>query len=389
MKIALIASDNNATSGAFLSMTNLALQLNQLGVETIIVIPPDGPFVGPGDGEAILKEKGLRYYVVPSISWVVPGWYPSSMLVSLGQVKRILKNKVYARELTKILKTEHVDLVHINTSYSCFGAFAAKRAGIPYVWHIREFLEEDQGNRFYFPRYSHRLMSRASLVIAISNSIYEKYSKVITKEKIKVIYNGIDTEQFYMPGRHIFKDSRITLCYVGGLSELKGTDDLIEACRLLNARGYKDSYRLLIAGRGNEAYEAQLRDRINQYELDNIEMLGFRTDVPQVMEQADVSIVTSRCEAFGRVTVEAMLTGNLVLGADSAGTKELLQDGKLGVLYECGNPESIKEQVIFIIENRDSLTDKADVARTYMREHMSARKNAENIYREYRRILGE
>ncbi|QWT54173.1 glycosyltransferase family 4 protein [Eubacterium sp. MSJ-33] len=389
MKIALIASDNNATSGAFLSMTNLALQLNQLGVETIIVIPPDGPFVGPGDGEAILKEKGLRYYVVPSISWVVPGWYPSSMLVSLGQVKHILKNKVYARELTKILKAEHVDLVHINTSYSCFGAFAAKRAGIPYVWHIREFLEEDQGNRFYFPRYSHRLMSRASLVIAISNSIYEKYSKVITKEKIKVIYNGIDTEQFYMPGRHIFKDSRITLCYVGGLSELKGTDDLIEACRLLNARGYKDSYRLLIAGRGNEAYEAQLRDRINQYELDNIEMLGFRTDVPQVMEQADVSIVTSRCEAFGRVTVEAMLTGNLVLGADSAGTKELLQDGKLGVLYECGNPESIKEQVIFIIENCDSLTDKADVARTYMREHMSARKNAENIYREYRRILGE
>lgn len=389
MKIALIASDNNATSGAFLSMTNLALQLNQLGVETIIVIPPDGPFVGPGDGEAILKEKGLRYYVVPSISWVVPGWYPSSMLVSLGQVKHILKNKVYARELTKILKAEHVDLVHINTSYSCFGAFAAKRAGIPYVWHIREFLEEDQGNRFYFPRYSHRLMSCASLVIAISNSIYEKYSKVITKEKIKVIYNGIDTGQFYMPGRHIFKDSRITLCYVGGLSELKGTDDLIEACRLLNARGYKDSYRLLIAGRGNEAYEAQLRDRINQYELDNIEMLGFRTDVPQVMEQADVSIVTSRCEAFGRVTVEAMLTGNLVLGADSAGTKELLQDGKLGVLYECGNPESIKEQVIFIIENRDSLTDKADVARTYMREHMSARKNAENIYREYRRILGE
>lgn len=389
MKIALIASDNNATSGAFLSMTNLALQLNQLGVETIIVIPPDGPFVGPGDGEAILKEKGLRYYVVPSISWVVPGWFPSSMLVSLGQIKRILKNKVYARELTKILKAEHVDLVHINTSYSYFGAFAAKRAGIPYVWHIREFLEEDQGNRFYFPRYSHRLMSRASLVIAISNSIYEKYSKVITKEKIKVIYNGIDTEQFYMPGRHIFKDSQITLCYVGGLSELKGTDDLIEACRLLNARGYKDSYRLLIAGRGNEAYEAQLRDRINQYELDNIEMLGFRTDVPQVMEQADVSIVTSRCEAFGRVTVEAMLTGNLVLGADSAGTKELLQDGKLGVLYECGNPESIKEQVIFIIENRDSLTDKADVARTYMREHMSARKNAENIYREYRRILGE
>ncbi len=389
MKVALIASDNNASSGAFLSMTNLALQLNELNVETVIVIPPDGPFVGPGDGEAILKEKGLRYYVVPSISWVVPGWYPEKILVSLGQIKRLWKNKVYARKLTKILKKEHVDLVHINTSYSCFGAFAAKQAGIPYVWHIREFLEEDQGNRFYFPRYAHRLMSHASLVIAISNSIYEKYSKVIKKEKIKVIYNGIDTAEFYMPSRKIFQSSQITLCYVGGLSELKGTDDLIEACRLLNERGYKDSYRLLIAGRGNEVYEAQLEEKIGQYHLDNIHMLGFRTDVPHVLEQADVSIVTSRYEAFGRVTVEAMLSGNLVLGADSAGTKELLQDGTLGVLYECGNPESIMEKVVYIIENRSSLTDKADAARAYMKEHMSARRNAENIYREYRRILGE
>ena len=40
MKVALIASDNNASSGAFLSMTNLAIQLNQLHVKTIVIIPP-------------------------------------------------------------------------------------------------------------------------------------------------------------------------------------------------------------------------------------------------------------------------------------------------------------------------------------------------------------
>ena len=41
MKVALIASDNNASSGAFLSMTNLAIQLNQLHVKTIVIIPKD------------------------------------------------------------------------------------------------------------------------------------------------------------------------------------------------------------------------------------------------------------------------------------------------------------------------------------------------------------
>ena len=136
-------------------------------------------------------------------------------------------------------------------------------------------------------------------------------------------------------------------------------------------------------------YEAQLKQRIKDYKLENIELLGFRSDVPAVMEQADVSIITSRCEAFGRVTVESMLTGNLVLGADSAGTKELLQDGKLGILFERGNPESIRNQIIYIISHRAQLQEKAKEARSYMAQHMTAKRNAENIYREYQRILGE
>ena len=335
MKVALIASDNNASSGAFLSMTNLAIQLNQLHVKTIVIIPKEGPYVGPGDGVNLLRKHKIKYYVVPSISGVVSCDFPRNILATLGQIKYILRNKIYARGLAGILKKEHVDLVHINTVYSYFGAYAARKVNIPYVWHIREFLEEDQGNEFYFPKYMYKLMNRADLVIAISRSIYKKYNKSLHKNVMKVIYNGIDIDQFYKPERQIFEDSILKLCYVGGLSELKGTDDLIEACRLLNQE------------------------------------------------------VTSRGEAVGRVTVEAMLTGNLVLGADSAGTKELLKDGKFGVLYQCGNPESIKQKMLYILNHKEELREIAKTARDFMAEHMTAKKNAENIYREYQRILGE
>ena len=367
MKVALIASDNNASSGAFLSMTNLAIQLNQLHVKTIVIIPKEGPYVGPGDGVNLLRKHKIKYYVVPSISGVVSCDFPRNILATLGQIKYILRNKIYARGLAGILKKEHVDLVHINTVYSYFGAYAARKVNIPYVWHIREFLEEDQGNEFYFPKYMYKLMNRADLVIAISRSIYKKYSKSL----------------------QIFEDSILKLCYVGGLSELKGTDDLIEACRLLNQEGYQDAYRLMIAGRGGEEYEEALREKLKANHIENVELLGFRSDVPDVMAQADVSVVTSRCEAFGRVTVEAMLTGNLVLGADSAGTKELLKDGKFGVLYQCGNPESIKQQMLYILNHKEELRETAKTARDFMAEHMTAKKNAENIYREYQRILGE
>ena len=74
-----------------------------------------------------------------------------------------------------------------------------------------------------------------------------------------------------------------------------------------------------------------------------------------------------------------MLTGNLVLGADSAGTKELLKDGKFGVLYQCGNPESIKQQMLYILNHKEELQETAKTARDFMAEHMTAKKNAENI----------
>lgn len=389
MKVALIASDNNASSGAFLSMTNLAIQLNQLGVETLIVIPPDGMFVGPGDGEALLKQYKLNYKVMPSLTWIIPMEFQKTILTTLGQLKYIFRNKIYARRLAKLLRKEQVDIVHINTSYSYFGVYAARYARLPFVWHIREFLEEDQRNCFYFKKYAYRLLNQAALVVAISQSIYQKYCTIIKKDTLKVIYNGIDTKQFYKPERTIFSSDRLTLCYVGGLSEPKGTDDLIEACKMLNVEGYAHAYRLLLAGRGDEAYEKTLKEKIKAYDLKNIEFLGYQKNVPAVMEQADVSVVTSKSEAFGRVTVEAMLTGNLVLGADSAGTKELLRDGEFGVLYQCGNPDSLKEQILYIMKHQKELRSKAAHARSYMAETMTAQRNAEAVYAEYKRILGD
>ena len=91
MKVALIASDNNASSGAFLSMTNLAIQLNQLHVKTIVIIPKEGPYVGPGDGVNLLRKHKIKYYVVPSISGVVSCDFPRNILATLGQIKYILR----------------------------------------------------------------------------------------------------------------------------------------------------------------------------------------------------------------------------------------------------------------------------------------------------------
>lgn len=48
-----------------------------------------------------------------------------------------------------LMRSRDIDIVHINTSWTYVGALAAKKAKIPFIWHIREFLEEDQDRRIW------------------------------------------------------------------------------------------------------------------------------------------------------------------------------------------------------------------------------------------------
>ena len=65
-------------------------------------------------------------------------------------------------------------------------------------------------------------------------------------------------------------------------------------------------------------------------------IVPFQSDLYELRKHADIALMCSRGEALGRVTVEAMLSENLVIGADSAGTKEIIQNKVTGYLYKTG-----------------------------------------------------
>ena len=67
---------------------------------------------------------------------------------------------------------------------------------------------------------------------------------------------------------------------------------------------------------------------------------------------ADVTLVCSRWEAFGRVIVEAMLAGKPVIAtANSGGTAELIEEGKTGLLYERGNHIELADKIQYLYKN--------------------------------------
>ncbi len=116
-----------------------------------------------------------------------------------------------------------------------------------------------------------------------------------------------------------------------------------------------------------------------------VHFLGFRTDLPEIYKNSDIAIVSSKAEAFGRVTVEAMMGGTLVVGADTAGTKEIIGE-RYGVLYKQGDSHDLAEKLKFILANKEKYCDVAKCGQKYALHTFTAKKNAENVLKIYSQL---
>ena len=382
MRVMLIASDNNRTSGAFLSMVALARLLRTVHhIDAFVILP------NQGNGEALLEENHIPFTYVESRDWVIPikRKRDQKLLEEIAEKRRV--NEKAISELQRIIVRHQVDLVHINTTYSYVGAIAALKTSTPFVWHIREFLEEDQENTLWDREKGNELIRQADKVVAISQSIYEKYQKIVPEDRLVCIYNGIDATKFYKPDKRIFVNSVIRFIQIGGFELYKGQIEFSKACARLYADGYRN-FEVWFVGTGRQEVRRQVEQILSGLAMNNmVRYWGYQKNVCEYLEQADIAFTCSKSEAFGRTTVEAMLSGNLVIGASSAGTKELIRDGETGILYRQGNDEDLYEKMKTAINNVEWSRMLAKQGQKYMYNHMTAEINAKNIVQLYHSIL--
>lgn len=381
-RILFISSDNNKVSGAFLCLVELCDYLiNKYGLDVFVILPYYG------NGKSLLDAKSIPNYTINSFGWGIElsRERDSKCLKEISDKK--LVNDGAIRKIMDFIRVNEFDLVHINSSYSYVGAIAALKENIPFVWHIRELLEEGQNNTMWNRKKGNELINKSNKVIAISNAVKEKYSKYVDVDKIKTIYDGVDIEKFYNPQKTIFNNSSIKFIFIGNVAIYKGILDFVEACILLNNSNFND-FEVLIVGAGDDQVIDEVKRRFSDANMTSrVKFLGYQKDVTPFLNESDIFCMCTRWEAFGRTTVEAMLSGNLVIGANTAGTKDLINDGVTGILYEQGNAEDLCEKMLFAINNKSQSIEIADSGRKYMFENMSAEKNADEIYDLYMEIL--
>jgi L-malate glycosyltransferase len=288
----------------------------------------------------IIFYKHSRWKVVKpnsSLKWILlRGKYILSYLLELLTINSLILE----------LKKYDIDAIHSNTSVTWIGGIIKRKLKVYHIWHLREFGEEDFN---MYPilgeKITSKLMNKYSdIFIAISDAIKNKYSNTLDEDKIIKIYDGVKNYK----NNKDRKGSINKLLIAGRVSRTKGQIEAVEMLNFLIKEKGLTEMNLYIAGVG----DFQMIENLEFYNdiKSNIHFLGFRKDMNNVRENVDIELVCSKSEGFGLVTVEAMMFGHPVIGANTGATTELISDGVNGFLYEKGNIKDFAEKVTILLD---------------------------------------
>lgn len=334
-----------------------------------------------------LNKREIPYIYLHSFWWMQAEEKSRAGSVIKKYMYKVLLwyNYFCAWKLKGIVKNWEIDVIHTNSSVINTGGILASMTGLPHVWHIREFCQE--GLNFFFvkkPDHIYRFMDRNSrCVIAISESVAKQYSEYISNDKIRIIYNGVGEENLYDKSGTKPPETDIRFLISGRISREKGQEEAVKAVAELRKRGY-NNFRLFIAGPGDTT---ALKKQIDILGISNhVTFLGMREDISEIRKNMEVELVCSDCEAFGRVTVEAMMSSNPVIGTNAGGTTELIEDGVTGFLYTRGNAEQLAEDMEVFLKNPDTVREMGTKAYQSVLGKFTQKENAYNVEKVYEGI---
>ena len=220
-------------------------------------------------------------------------------------------------------------------------AVAARLARLPHLWMVHEFGIRDHGLEFPlgYARTMRLISSLSQTVICCSRAVEESLRDVCPSMKTRVIYYGIESPElgFRPRGR-----GSLHAVLVGRFSESKGQRIAVEALALARRQGADLALTLVGSGEASEVERLANALGVERY-------VRCRPHTPtpiDVWREADVALMCSRDEAFGRVTVEAMRASLPVCGADSGGTREIVIDGVNGLLFPPGDSRSLASKLV-------------------------------------------
>jgi glycosyltransferase involved in cell wall biosynthesis len=323
--------DSGGPGGAETVLLTLATRLDPARFRSLVLLPP-GPW---------LNEK-LREHQVPIFEVGWKNWHDFRGPLAMA----------------RIVKQEKVDLIHSHLPgqnfYSCVvGDLTGCKTLVTYHGAV-EFNDATRMRRAFMLWY---VRKSADGVIVVCDYVRNMMKAMgFPLEALHRIYNGIDPRPFAVPEtRRLHDELQLAkdIKFVGVIANVrrsKGYDYFVRAARMVADR--VSGVRFLAVGDVNEEVAAPIVHLVEELHLkDKFHFLGFRHDVPQVLAELDVFVLSSTSEGFPLATLEAMAAGKPMVVTDCGGPREVVDDGVTGYLVPPADANALAQKIIALLED--------------------------------------
>lgn len=356
--------------------------LKRKGVELALVLPkiPFSP-----DFLEKLESLKIPFFVTDIVQSVVDeNKYRAMTICQRIRFLRVLyKKKIVSYfALSRIVKLVKPDIIHTNVGVVHEGFWVSRRYSIPHVFHLREYQDSDFGLKILPSKRRFQSILKKSEVITITDDIRRHFGLEEYGHAHR-IYNGVILQQ---KNRLLLPKERFFFCASRIIPE-KGLD-----CAIVAFGSFFQShngFQLIIAGRGPEDYIDDLNSLAEKSGCGNAVKFIGQIDLNEVynyMSKATALLVCSWYEGLGRMTIEAAFAGCLVIGRNTAGTKEVLE--KTGGFVFDDNVEIPALMVEVAALSSAEYENKALKAQSLAEEFFSAKVSIDKVYGLYCTLLG-
>ena len=390
MPLRVLYLDHTAKiGGGEIALVNLLRHLDRSVVFPIALLFMEGPLrerlVGCCDTHVIpladsaltAKKDGL-------------GWRSLLQLrASLSVLLQIWRVAQFARKM-------EIDLIHTNSlKADIIGGIAARIAGIPVVWHVRDRIEAD-----YLPKMVvrvFRFLSQNLPDFVIANSSATLASLHLQREA-QVRHGRCE-----WPGGSRWLQCCVYQGWAGGCQDhrahrlggsdcpWKGQDIFIRAAALLKEKHPEARFEMIgaaiFAERGYEAELLRLRNELNVN--DTVALCGFVENVPARIAELDIVVHASVTgEPFGQVIIEGMAEQKPVVATNGGGVPEIVEDGITGLLVPMGDALRMAEAIDYLLTHPEKAMEMGVRGRERVQTHFTIQKTARMVEAVYGEVFG-
>lgn len=367
------------TGGAEKVLTDLARVCRDGGFEMVVVaLSPDPEPIHV----RVLRDLGIRVHCLERHRWD-----PRAIA-----------------EVTRVLQAEGADVVHTHLKHAdIVGGLAAARLGLPHVATLH-LIEQpaDSLARGKLVLASLVRNARAARIIAVSRAQREWYVRDtrVAPDRVIVLPNGVqdppplpvaEREQLRaeLIGRGMVGAGVVDHPVIGVMATVmradKGHGHLFRALKLL-----PESLPLLVAIAGNGELEDMIRAQVEgDAELGRrVRLLGYRTDVPRLMQAADFVLHPTEDDALPTTLIEAIGCGRASVASAVGGVPDIVVEGT-GLLVPPADPPALAEALTTMVTD-PGLRERAGAnARRHFEVEFDARVWARRLAELYARVIEE